>query len=129
MSRRWSPGGARRPGRDDGRLQGVLGALGAAGNPFLTAGEHTLRPERTAAVPHIAALALRRDPRQIAGATLEALPPEAHIRDDFLVQEWMIWSIPGIQSYTVRDGAYVIQNGRHSFNRPLFGPPGPSFPL
>jgi len=117
-------------------LAGTTGSFKASsarwerqGTLFLTAGEHTLRLERTAAVPHIAALALRRDPRQIAGATLEALPSEAYIRDDFLVQEWMIWSIPGIQSYTVRDGAYVIQNGRHSFNRPLFGPPGPIVPF
>ncbi|MBI3946134.1 MAG: hypothetical protein HY321_09465 [Armatimonadetes bacterium] len=54
---------------------------------------------------------------------------EECVHDDFRIQEWMIWSIPGIQEYAVRDGAFVIRDGRHTFNRPLFGSPGAIIPF
>ena len=96
---------------------------------YLAAGKHTLRLERASFIPHIAALALRHDPSLQADTALEQLPPEAFVGDDFPLQDWMIWAIGGIQEYTVREGGFAIRNGQHSFNRPLYGPPGAILPV
>ena len=111
---------------DDGKLQGILGALGAAGTLFLTAGEHTLRLERAAPFRTLshspcAAIPARASPRHWKSCPERKSATISRFR-------WMIWSIPGIQSYTVRDGAYVIRTDA-LLQPPLFRPPGPIVPL
>ena len=121
----------------DGRLvfrAGLAGTTGSfkassarwerAGLVYLSAGRHTLRLERAACVPHVAAVALRRDPNLMPETALEQLPPEALVRDNFPIQDWILWATGGTQEYQVRDGAFVIRNGRHTFNRPLFASMG-----
>ncbi|MDH7569836.1 MAG: hypothetical protein QHJ73_09655, partial [Armatimonadota bacterium] len=96
---------------------------------LLTAGTHTLRLQCAGPIPHLAALALCLHRRISPETPLDELPPEAFVRDLFPIQDWPVHSVSGVQEYSVQQGEFVIRNGRHAFNRPLYGGPGVFIPF
>jgi len=95
------------------------------GTAVLDAGEHVLRVQRPSCIPHIVAFGLRLDPDIDPAKGPLALPPDLWIRDDFRIQDWMIWTIGGIEQFEVENRSYRIRNGSHAFNRPMYGTNGP----
>ncbi|NLC57440.1 MAG: DUF4450 domain-containing protein [Armatimonadetes bacterium] len=54
---------------------------------------------------------------------------DGFVQDAFRRQEWPVRGLTGIQEYSIREGAFCIREGAHTFNRPLYGPPGPILPF
>ncbi|NOY81080.1 MAG: hypothetical protein GXP31_08755 [Kiritimatiellaeota bacterium] len=96
-----------------------------AGVAVLAPGRHVLRIRRPTCIPHIVAFGLSRDPTIDPAKGPLALPPELWIQDAYPIQDWMIWTIGGIERFTVRDRTYRIHNGEHVLNRPMYGTNGP----
>ena len=94
------------------------------GLALLDAGKHILRIERPTCIPHIVAFGLQRDPDIDPSKGPLALPEDVWLRDGFRRQDWMIWTISGIEHFSVGDQAYRIVDGRHVFNRPMYGTHG-----
>ena len=96
-----------------------------AGHVILTKGEHVLRMWRQTCIPHIVAFGFSyQGPVEHSGGLFD-LPSTMRLRDHYRKQDWMIWTIGGIQSYSVADGTYTITDGKHLLNRPLYGTNGP----
>ena len=91
----------------------------------MKAGQHTLKILRATCIPHIDAFGLIRDPDIDLSQGPLAVPEDVWLDDSFAIQDWMIWTIGGIEQFTVQDGRYCITNGRHTLNRPLYATNGP----
>ncbi len=96
-----------------------------AGIAVLAPGRHVLRIQRPTCIPHIVAFGLKRDPDMDPAKGPLALPPDLWVKDAYPIQDWMIWTIGGIEQFTVRDRTYRIHNGEHVLNRPMYGTNGP----
>ncbi len=96
-----------------------------AGIAVLGRGKHVLRIQRAGCIPHIVAFGFRRESNIDLGNGPLALPRSLWLRDGYRVQDWMIWTIGGIERFAVTDRTYRICDGRHRFNRPMYGDHGP----
>jgi Domain of unknown function (DUF4450) len=115
-----------------GALKGVTGSwMSSSARWFdegftpLKPGNHTLRIRRALCIPHIDAFGLRRMPEFDLTKGAFGLPEDLWMKDNYPIQDWMIWTIGGTEQFEVRDGAYHIVNGQHTLNRPLYGTNGP----
>ncbi|MBN2310618.1 MAG: DUF4450 domain-containing protein, partial [Candidatus Hydrogenedentes bacterium] len=95
------------------------------GFAVLKQGNHTLRIQRGTCIPHIDAFGLVKMTEFDMSKGVFEVPEELWLDDGYPIQDWMIWTIGGIEQFEVRDGAYRIVNGRHTLNRPLYATNGP----